>query len=292
MPECGDHGMKIAPCAASQLGKGAPVAVGGAKTNSKGLSCRDRSAAVAFDIIENGFLDREPEIGSDTARPAGKHPRHLVRREPALMRSPSRPWMISPLSAESWAMRWPISCKRHNLPVMENRIARLPRRHEESGGQTRRRSRLRDACAGGICRLSPSATVPLQRHSTCLSAPRWRHACTGSFSVDEIGLSKPRREVYTHVAQSLDLPASAICLVAAHPWDVHGARSAGLHGAFVFARPALAGLHAQTDHDRGRTPRHGRGSACAYGLTAGFRSSCRSRYAPSRRPSRRPSHSP
>lgn len=52
-------------------------------------------------------------------------------------------------------------------------------------------------------------------------------------AVDEIGHWKPRREVYLHAVQSLGLAPSELALVAAHPWDIHGAGRAGLVTAFV-----------------------------------------------------------
>jgi 2-haloacid dehalogenase len=59
----------------------------------------------------------------------------------------------------------------------------------------------------------------------------------GSFahvlSIDSIGLPKPRAEVYHVVADALELPPQALLMVAAHPWDLHGARAAGLSTAYV-----------------------------------------------------------
>ena len=53
-------------------------------------------------------------------------------------------------------------------------------------------------------------------------------------SIDEVGLPKPRREVYHAMAARLQLdPGSLITMVAAHPWDLHGARAAGLSTACV-----------------------------------------------------------
>lgn len=52
-------------------------------------------------------------------------------------------------------------------------------------------------------------------------------------SIDEVGLAKPRREVYLHAARLAGVAPAEMTLVAAHPWDIHGARSAGLAGAYV-----------------------------------------------------------
>ncbi|HMB11501.1 haloacid dehalogenase type II [Saliniramus sp.] len=122
--------------------------------------------------------------------------------------------------------------QRHNLPVMENRIAAF------LDGMTNLEAR---PDAHGAFATLAQANLPVVAVSNGAAAATQHlleRAALSSlvqrvFSVDEIGFSKPRREVYSHVARSLGLPASALCLVAAHPWDVHGARSAGLHGAFV-----------------------------------------------------------
>lgn len=50
---------------------------------------------------------------------------------------------------------------------------------------------------------------------------------------DEIGHYKPAREVYRHGLAQLQLRPEQACLVAAHGWDVHGAKRAGLRTAWV-----------------------------------------------------------
>lgn len=52
-------------------------------------------------------------------------------------------------------------------------------------------------------------------------------------STDGVGRSKPHPEVYLHAAQSAQVPPDRLMLVAAHPWDVHGAKAAGLIGGYV-----------------------------------------------------------
>jgi len=52
-------------------------------------------------------------------------------------------------------------------------------------------------------------------------------------SVDDIGLSKPRREVYLHAAVAAGIEPRELALVATHPWDIHGAKSAGLMAGYV-----------------------------------------------------------
>lgn len=52
-------------------------------------------------------------------------------------------------------------------------------------------------------------------------------------SADDVGLWKPRRELYQQVANVMSMEPADITLVSAHAWDVHGAREAWLGGAWV-----------------------------------------------------------
>lgn len=60
-----------------------------------------------------------------------------------------------------------------------------------------------------------------------------------SFSVDRVRRFKPAAQGYHMVAEELDVPPSAICMVAAHVWDTIGAQSAGCSAALI-SRPGNA----------------------------------------------------
>ena len=62
-----------------------------------------------------------------------------------------------------------------------------------------------------------------------------------SFSIDRVRRFKPAPQVYHLVAEALDVPPTAICMVAAHVWDTIGAQSIGCSGALL-ARPGNAPL--------------------------------------------------
>ncbi len=53
------------------------------------------------------------------------------------------------------------------------------------------------------------------------------------FSVDEIGRWKPQPEVYLHCAAKMGVDPARLALVAAHGWDIQGARRAGLITGYV-----------------------------------------------------------
>jgi 2-haloacid dehalogenase len=52
-------------------------------------------------------------------------------------------------------------------------------------------------------------------------------------SIDEVQRWKPCRDIYLHAAKVVTVVPSALCLVAAHAWDIQGARQAGLTTAWV-----------------------------------------------------------
>ncbi|RIJ51684.1 haloacid dehalogenase type II [Clavibacter lycopersici] len=47
-------------------------------------------------------------------------------------------------------------------------------------------------------------------------------------SVDDVGVWKPHRDAYAHALSRTGADAKDCTLVAVHPWDLHGARAAGL----------------------------------------------------------------
>jgi 2-haloacid dehalogenase len=65
-------------------------------------------------------------------------------------------------------------------------------------------------------------------------------------SAELAGAYKPAPEVYLAAARLLDVEPGELMLVAAHPWDLAGARSAGLRTAFV---------HRPDEHGPGSPPR-------------------------------------
>lgn len=75
-------------------------------------------------------------------------------------------------------------------------------------------------------------------------------------SVDEVQLWKPRKEVYLHCAARCKVAPGEMLLVAAHSWDVHGAKKAGLRTAFLSRKgQQLSTLMAQPDYEDSQLPR-------------------------------------
>jgi 2-haloacid dehalogenase len=53
------------------------------------------------------------------------------------------------------------------------------------------------------------------------------------FSVDEVGRWKPAPEPYRHAAEASGVEPDQVMLVAVHPWDVDGAKRAGLGACWI-----------------------------------------------------------
>lgn len=54
-----------------------------------------------------------------------------------------------------------------------------------------------------------------------------------SFSIDEIKLWKPNKKIYLHVCNEMGFSSSDAMMIAAHAWDVSGAKNAGLKTAYI-----------------------------------------------------------
>jgi 2-haloacid dehalogenase len=80
--------------------------------------------------------------------------------------------------------------------------------------------------------------VPLTNGSARTTRKMFETARLANFvrryiSIDEVKHWKPAREVYLHAAKTLHVDPADIALVAAHDWDIHGAKRAGLITGFV-----------------------------------------------------------
>lgn len=90
-------------------------------------------------------------------------------------------------------------------------------------------SAVREAGIGIATLTNGSAKVT----STLLERAGVRHLVDHVISIDDIGHWKPHRDVYLHCARELDLEPHRLALVAAHAWDVQGAKRSGLIAGYV-----------------------------------------------------------
>lgn len=89
----------------------------------------------------------------------------------------------------------------------------------------------------GLQRLRADRTVlPLSNGGYALLTALAKHAALpvdGVLSAELAGTYKPDRHVYETAVRLLDVRPDEVLLVAAHGWDVEGARAAGLRTAFL-----------------------------------------------------------
>ncbi|MEE8465057.1 MAG: haloacid dehalogenase type II [Dehalococcoidia bacterium] len=76
--------------------------------------------------------------------------------------------------------------------------------------------------------LSNGDLASLDRAVSALSIPVDR-----AISAEQAGYYKPHPGVYQHAIKELDLPGEQVLHVAAHAWDIRGARAAGMAGAYI-----------------------------------------------------------
>lgn len=80
--------------------------------------------------------------------------------------------------------------------------------------------------------------VSLSNNARESSVTQLEHAKLAGFfdlmlSADDVRRLKPAPEPYRHAAEQLGVPTSEMWMVAAHGWDIDGARNAGCRTAFV-----------------------------------------------------------
>ena len=75
---------------------------------------------------------------------------------------------------------------------------------------------------------SSQSVAEAQMHSADLA-----HLCERIFSVDAVRKFKPHPKPYHYVAKQLNAKTSEMVMIAAHPWDLMGAKAAGCEVAFL-----------------------------------------------------------
>src|SRR5262252_1681629 len=126
-----------------------------------------------------------------------------------------------------------ISIQQADLEELRIRMLTMPAHADVPGGL----EQLKDA-GFRLITLTNSPPTPQTSPLKHAGIDGWFE---NSFSIDRVRRFKPAPQVYHMVAEELDVPPAAICLVAAHVWDTIGAQSIGCSGALI-ARPGNAHL--------------------------------------------------
>ena len=90
-----------------------------------------------------------------------------------------------------------------------------------------------DRLAGAGARIVALTNSGAQETEEILEQARLRDRVEQVFSVSDVGAYKPDRRPYEHVVSELGVAAGEAALVAAHAWDVVGARAAGLESIWL-----------------------------------------------------------
>ncbi|MSW49700.1 MAG: HAD-IA family hydrolase [Actinobacteria bacterium] len=90
-----------------------------------------------------------------------------------------------------------------------------------------------EALRGGGYRLAVLTNSGAEAGRATLEAAGLLDLFESVFGVDAVGTFKPDRRTYEHAVSGLDAAPGDVLLVAAHGWDVAGARAAGLGAAWI-----------------------------------------------------------
>jgi 2-haloacid dehalogenase len=121
-----------------------------------------------------------------------------------------------------------VSVEQSDIDELRTRMLTMPAHPDVSSGLRQ----LKDA-GFRLVTLTNSPTDPQTSPLKHAGIDGWFDKC---FSVDRVRRFKPDPRVYHMVAEELDVPASAICMVAAHVWDTIGAQSVGCSAALISRR--------------------------------------------------------
>ncbi len=115
-----------------------------------------------------------------------------------------------------------------DVAELQQRMLAMPAHPDVANGL----QRLREA--GFACvTLTNSAPSP---QGSPIDHAGIAHLFDRAFTIDAVKRFKPAPDCYRMVAEALEVPPQALCLVAAHMWDTLGAQAVGCKGALVTRR--------------------------------------------------------
>ena len=192
---------------------------------------RQRPVAAAFDIIETVFsLERLRERLTAAGLPGGSLEtwfaqtlRDAFALEVTGVYKPFREIASATLASLFAGHGTPPEPAR--LPQVLDGFAELAP-HPDAGSAFRR---LHEAGIRIVSLTNGGAAVT----EKLLQSAGLRQLVERTITVDEVAHWKPHADVYLHAAKCVGADPARLALVAAHPWDIHGAGRAGLTTAYV-----------------------------------------------------------
>jgi 2-haloacid dehalogenase len=128
----------------------------------------------------------------------------------------------------------------HNLSISEADVAELSKRLASLQPHPDVPDSLRKLKAAGY-RLVTLTDTPANSGRGPLQAAGLADLFEQQFTAESVRRYKPARETYQIVADAMGTQLSGLCMIASHPWDLIGARTAGCSAALI-ARAGVAPL--------------------------------------------------
>jgi 2-haloacid dehalogenase len=128
----------------------------------------------------------------------------------------------------------------HNVPINEADISELRKTLAMLPPHPDVPDSLRKLKTAGY-RLVTLTDSPVAPGGGALQAAGLAALFEQQFSAETVRRYKPARETYQMVAKATGVQLSELCMIAAHPWDLMGARTAGCSAALI-ARTGVAPL--------------------------------------------------
>jgi 2-haloacid dehalogenase len=126
----------------------------------------------------------------------------------------------------------------HDVPISEADVAALGKGLASLPAHPDVPHSLRTLRAAGY-RLVTLTDSPADRGRGALSAAGLADLFERQFTAETVRRYKPAHETYHMVARAMGVPPSRLCMIASHPWDLIGARTAGCSAALI-ARQGVA----------------------------------------------------
>ncbi len=190
-----------------------------------------RPLVVAFDVIETLFsLDPVRERFREVGLPADALPvffAQLLRDAFALeVAQTYRPFSdVASASLE-------VTLAGHGVEPESTRVARVLSAFAELPAHGDVRPALERLHRAGI-RIVTLTNGSAENTARLLARAGLQGLIEKSLSIDEVRHWKPHRAVYLHAATAARCEPGRVALIAAHAWDVHGAKQAGLLAGWV-----------------------------------------------------------
>jgi 2-haloacid dehalogenase len=125
-----------------------------------------------------------------------------------------------------------VTMANHGVPADGNKVAQVLVGFSDLAAHADVRPAFERARAGGA-RIMTLTNGGAENTKKLLARAGVQDFVEKVVSIDEVRRWKPNREVYLHAARAAGVEPARLGMVAAHAWDTHGAKLAGLSTAWI-----------------------------------------------------------